>query len=146
MAQIGRTTPTSATTAIAASRPTVAASNVASLGRSPIEALNAKLGTSLGDAFLFNAACNAYQNGGRHSGEGEQTGERGEGLVCATSQAFSAFLEFDSGSESAAGTGWRGGSTSFAGVLARAINTYETNARIISGSMVPRGTTLSLNL
>jgi len=141
MAQIGRTTPTSATTAIAASRLAAGAGNVASVARSPVEALNPKLGTSLEDAFLFQA----YHNGGRQSPEG-QSAEPIQGLVRATSQAFTAFLEFDAGIEGGVTSGSRGGLTSFAGVLARAISTYETNARVISGSLVPRGTTLSINL
>lgn len=141
MAQIGRTMPASATTTVAASRPAAGASNVASVNRAPVEALNPKLGTSLEDAFLFQA----YQNGGQPSPE-QHAEENGQGLVRATSQAFAAFLEFDSGNDSAAEAGSRGGLTSFAGVLARAISTYETNARVISGSMVARGSTLSVNL
>lgn len=141
MAQIGRTTPASATTAIAANRPTAGASNVASVTRSPIEALNPKLGTSLADAFLFHA----YQNDNQ-SPPDHHTGETGGGLVRSTSQAFAAFLEFDAGQDVGAESGSRGGMTSFAGVLARAIDTYETNARVISGSDVPRGSTLSVSL
>ena len=141
MAQIGRTAPASATTTVAVNRPTAGASNVASLNRTPIEALNQKLGTSLEDAFLFQG----YESG-RQAAPEHHPGESGMGLVRATSQAFAAFLEFDGGAETGNEVGSRGGQTSFAGVLARAISTYETNARVISGSAVQRGATLSFNL
>lgn len=141
MAQIGRATPASATTTIAANRPMAGASNVASLSRTPIEALNPKLGTSLEDGFLFQGFL-----AGRQPEPERSPAEPALGLVRSTSQAFAAFLEFETGPELGNEVGSRGGQTSFAGVLARAINTYETNARVISGSMVPRGATLSVNL
>lgn len=141
MAQIGRTAPASATTALASNRPTAGNSNVASVTRAPIEAMNAKLGTSLADAFLFHA----YQNDNQPTPE-RHASQTGRGLVRATSQAFAAFLEFDTGYDVGSDTGSRGGVVSFAGVLARAIETYETNARVISGADVPRGKILSINL
>lgn len=141
MAQIGRTTPTSATTTLAASRSTAGAGGVASVTRAPIEALHAKLGTSLEDAFLSHG----NENGDQLAPE-NHPGDPAMGLLRSTSQAFVAFFEFDSGNEADGESGSRGGLTSFAGVLARAIATYESNARVIHGSVVPRGQKLSFSL
>lgn len=141
MAYIGRAMPTSSMTAVAAGRQAAASSNVASVVRTPVEALAPKLGTSLEDAFLFHAR----QDDGQPQPE-NQISDPALGLVRSTTQAFAAFLELDGGNDDGAEGRLRGGPTSFAGILTRAIHTYETNARVISGAMVQRGTTLSVNL
>jgi hypothetical protein len=143
MAQIGKTVPTSSTTTVVGGRLAAGARNVATVDRAPIEALNPKMGTLLDDgASLFHA----YQRDEPPPERDERSDAHGPGLVRSTSQAFAAFFEFENSSE-ASGEGIRKGTVPvFTGVLSRAITTYETNARVISGTMVPRGATLSLNL
>jgi hypothetical protein len=143
MAQIGKTVPTSSTTTLVGGRLAAGARNVATVDRTPIEALNQKMGTLLDDgASLFQA----YQRDDRSPNREGQADGRGMGLVRSTSQAFAAFLEFDGSGEISGDEARKSGVSTFAGMLGRAITTYETNARVISGTMVPRGTTLSINL
>lgn len=143
MAQIGKTVPTSSTTTVVGGRLAAGARNVATVDRAPIEALNPKMGTLLDDgASLFHA----YQRDDPPPERDGRSDVAGPGLVRSTSQAFAAFLEFEGGGEATGDAMRKGAIPIFTGVLSRAITTYETNARVISGTMVPRGATLSLSL
>lgn len=143
MAQIGKTVPTSSTTTVVGGRLAAGARNVATVDRTPVEALSAKLGTLLDDGtFLFHA----YQRDDPPPEQDDRAKVRGPGLVRSTSQAFASFLEFAGSGEMEGETIRRGGAPLFTGVLSRAITTYETNARVISGTTMPRGAALSLNL
>lgn len=143
MAQIGRTVPTSSTTTLVGGRLAAGARNVATVERAPVEALNPKLGTLLDDgAFLFHA----YQRNDPPPERDDRPDGRGLGLVRSSSQAFAAFLEFDGGGEPGGESSRHGGTAPFSGTLSRAISTYEANARVISGTAVPCGASLSINL
>ena len=143
MAQIGKTVPTSSTTTVVGGRLAAGARNVATVDRAPIEALNPKMGTLLDDgASLFHA----YQRDDPPPQRDAPPDARGPGLVRSTSQAFAAFLDFDGHGEPGNESTRKGRIPTFTGVLSRAITTYETNARVIGGTMVPRGATLSLSL
>lgn len=143
MAQIGKTVPTSSTTTVVGGRLAAGARNVATVDRAPIEALNPKMGTLLDDgASLFHA----YQRDDPPPERDGRSDVRAPGLVRSTSQAFAAFLQFDGGGETGGESTRKGGTPAFTGVLSRAITTYETNARVISGTVVARGAALSLNL
>ena len=142
MAQIGKTVPTSSTATVVGGRQAAGASNVATVDRAPIEALNPKMGTLLDNgASLFHA----YQRDDPPPEREGRSDVHAPGLVRSTSQAFAAFLEFEGGGDTGDATR-KGGIPIFTGVLSRAITTYETNARVISGTMVPLGATLSLSL
>lgn len=143
MAQIGKTVPTSSTTTVVGGRSAAGARNVATVDRSPIEALNPKMGTLLDDgASLFHA----YQRDDPPPEREGRSDVHSPGLVRSTSQAFAAFLEFEGAGDSGGDATRKSGNPIFTGVLSRAITTYETNARVISGTMVPCGATLSLSL
>lgn len=120
------------------------ARSIANVDGAPIEELSPKIGAHLDDgAQLFQE----FGQGGRGgAGKGHQVPKGGVGSFEATSQAFAAFLEFEAGPENAGDTRVSGGGSRFAGLLAKAINTYETNARVISGAITPKGTALSLSL
>lgn len=141
MAVIGRTVPTVPAASVSGSRMAAGARNVATVDRAaPIEELSPKLGASLDDArFLFPE----YERGGTR--QRSQGGSYTPGILRSTSQAFAAFLEFERGG---AGTDSAivGGTPAFAGLVSRAINIYETNARVVSGSIVPLGQSLSITL
>jgi len=143
MAQIGKTVPTTSATTVAGGRLAAGARNVATADRAPVEAINPRMGTLLDDgAFLFHA----YQRNDPPPERDDRPDGRGIGLVRSTSQAFAAFLEFEGGGESTGESSGRGGAVASSRSLARAISAYETNARVISGTDVPCGASLSINL
>ncbi len=121
----------------------MSARNTANVDGAPIEELSPKLGAHLDDdAELFQE----YGEGRGGAGKGRQPREPRLGTFQATSQAFAAFLEFETGPDRGGDTRISGGASRFAGLVAKAINTYETNARVISGGITPKGSSLSLSL
>ncbi len=140
MAQIGRAAATPAASAVSGGRATSGARNVASVNGAPIEALNAKLGTFLDDnAFSFDD----FTKGKGSNRDGNPGEDNPIGRLRASTQAFAAFLEFESNPEQSALTQGIGVRT---GTISPAINTYETNARVISGANIPLGHTLTMKL
>jgi len=67
------------------------------------------------------------------------------GLIEAPSQAFAALREYDNGTGRSA-HGREGESRVFPGLVAKAINTYETNERVIHGNNPVLGTEVSVTL
>lgn len=119
------------------------ARNVANVAGAPIEATSPKMG-----AFLDNGAT-LFQDFARGQGSNPDKGQANEnpiGRLQASSHAFAAFLDLDGyGEQEADGVSGKGNS-SLAATISRAINAYETNARVISGDNVPLGNSLSLEL
>jgi hypothetical protein len=141
MAQVSRATPTAAASTVSGGRTVSSARNVANVDGAPIEELSPKVGASLDDgAFHFDDFSK-----GRGSSQGRKS-EPSVGTLRATSQAFAAFLEFETSPEQGINSDIGGGGARFAAVVARAIGTYETNARVISGGLTPLGSSLSLSL
>ena len=142
MAQVSRATPTPAPSAVSGGRVAAGARNVANVDGAPIEELSPKIGASLDDgAFLFNDFSKGRGSGSKGRGTDQMVGN-----LRATSQAFAAFLEFETSPEHGVGSDLSGGASSFSAVIARAIGTYATNARVISGGITPLGSSLSLSL
>jgi hypothetical protein len=138
MAQIPRNLPPTAPTNVSAGRLQGGSRSVATADSTPVE------GASPQDGVLFNDAL-LYQE---DTAFDRQSRERSQGNVplenAGTSQTFAAIFE---------DTGASGGrdvqaarSRGFANIVARAINIYETNVRVIQGSAHPRGSTLSVSL
>jgi hypothetical protein len=144
MAQIAKTAPT--TPAANAAGPRVAAGvrNVATVDRAPVEEISPKTGASFDDAaFLFQEFARGGVPG-RRQGQGPAIPT--PGMIRATSQAFAAFLEFEGSAQSSAGLTEAAGKAASPTVVSRAINVYETNARVIGGGMVRLGSSLSMTL
>ena len=143
MAQVARTAPSPPTSAVNSGRTASSARNIANVDGAPIEELSPKLGAHLDDgAELFQE----FSQGRGGADKGQQPRETHLGTFQATSQAFAAFLEFEAGSDQGGDARVNGGSSRFAGLIAKAINTYETNALVISGAITPNGRSLSLSL
>ena len=144
MAQVARTAPSPPASAVSGGRLAPSARSIANVDGAPIEELSPKIGAHLDDgAQLFQE----FGHGGRGgAGKGRHVPQNGSGSFDATSQAFAAFIEFEAGPENGGDNRINGGGSRFAGLLAKAINTYETNARVISGSLTPKGSALSLSL
>jgi len=128
---------------VSGGRPSSPGARVASFGSSPVEELNPKLGTAFDDAFYL---LQDYGRGRLPQGREQQSHHQAVGMLRATSQAFAAFLEFETGGSKVTGDGADGGSRGSPGLVSRAINAYETNARVISGGEPELGTSLSLTL
>lgn len=142
MAQVAKAVQMQVPSAVSGGRPPSGAANVASFGSAPIDELNPKLGTSLDDgSFLLHDF-----GRGRSPGNKEQSHHQAVGMLRATSQAFAAFLEFEGVNDQTAGAGVDGRSQGFSGLVSRAINAYETNARVVNGTEKRLGTSLSVNL
>ena len=127
--------------AVGGGRGSAPATRVASLGSSPVEELNPKLGSSFDDAFYLLQDFGR----GRLAQQQNQSHHQAVGMLRATSQAFAAFLEFESGTNKVTGDGADGARGS-AGLVTRAIAAYEDNARVVSGNEPGLGTSLSLTL
>ena len=100
-----------------------------------------------GAGVAFDAAAFGYAEEGRASfdrGNDGRSRQRAPGLINAPSQTFAAILEagdqfFSGGVGEEAGIRAR----KFTGLVSKAIETYENNAKIISGTNVIRGTSFS---
>ena len=68
------------------------------------------------------------------------------GILNAPSQAFAALLEYEAPVTTSAGNPGAIRERAFAGVVAKAIEAYETNARLIRGENPMTGTQISLTL
>ncbi len=118
---------------------TVMRANAANDG-SPVEETNAQSSVSFNTAMLF-------QNNGQ-TGEQEDDSSKGRTLVeyVGSSQSFANIVE-ESVRASGSGQGGAVVRRGFSGYVTRAINIYESNARVIHGSGPdPRGSTVSLAL
>ena len=78
-------------------------------------------------------------------GQGQQRRQH-SGILNAPSQAFAALLEYEAPVTTSAGNPGAVRERAFAGVVAKAIEAYETNARVIHGVNPMTGTQISLTL
>ena len=140
------------TTAIAPSPPAVSARNVgpsarvASVSTSQVEALNAGVNIS------FDTAASGFSDERAESHLGGEGGRRRRPvqlglnrLFAADTQSFARIFEADVGAQSRNADDTqrsRGHGTP----VSRVINTYETNAQVISGTQPIRGMSFSFNL
>lgn len=142
MAQAVKAAQLQVPSAVSGGRGSSPATRIASLGSAPVEELSPKLGTSFDDAFHLRQDFGR----GRSSQNRDYSSHQAVGMLRATSQAFAAFIEFEAGSDKVTGDGADGGSRGSAGLVSRAINAYETNARVVSGGEPELGTSLNLTL
>lgn len=152
MALLPKTAPVAPSAPSAASRPSVPVTRVASASTSQIDALND--GTNI----AFDTAASEYQEQQARSGLGGDGGSNQRNrqselgisrLFTADSQVYAAILESPESDQapSTSRFGPQGGEARAPDApIGRIINTYETNALVISGQQPVRGTTFSLNL
>jgi hypothetical protein len=109
----------------------------------PIEGVNSPAGISYEDSnFLFQDYGQGRRSQDRNQGPVRNPQTRG---VNAPSQIFAAIFEISQGIN-AGGTGGVSGPPIVAGLLSRAIELYETNAKAIADNAAVRGSTISINL
>ncbi len=142
MNQVARTAPTAPLPNVAGSRASAAKRHgVASFDNGPVEQLGGKVGVSFNDAAL------AYENEGRgFSRQRDTAAQQNQTGLSAPSQVFAAIFEIDDAAGASAEQAAVAGSRGFAGLLAKAIHTYEANARVISGNNNTLGASVSLTL
>ncbi len=139
MAQIPRNLPAAAPTNVPSGRLQGGPRSVATADASPIDELSPQDSVLFNDALLYQEEQAADRRGGDRS--------RGNPVIeyAGTAQTFAAVFE----EGNAAGSGGdvqRTRSRGFANLVARAINTYETNVRVIQGTAPQLGSNLSLTL
>ncbi len=119
---------------------------VSSVGGSSVEDLHGSSGVSFDSAaFGFRGGTDANFEQGSGNSNGNQP--QNPGYVDAPSQAFAAMLEgaeFPKTEDEQSRPGFAGSVP--AGLAAKAIEIYETNARILSGEAAIRGTSFSVVL
>jgi len=116
--------------------------SVATVESAPIEAMSPQAGVSYDDSnFLFQDYGQGRRSQDRHRGPVRNLLTRG---VNATSQTFAAIFEVSQGTNSG-GTGGGSGAAIAAGLMSRAINIYESNAKVLAGTEAVRGSTISVN-
>ena len=136
-------TPKSVSSSVPASTPSVrpsAARAQTSGGGGAVEETSAQVNVSFDTAMLFQ---NNHEAGGK-----QDDASKGKTLVeySGSNQTFANILE-DSVLTSTEREAGRTARRGFSGYLSRAINIYETNARVIHGlGAAPRGSTISLTL
>lgn len=112
--------------------------SVASSDSAPVQELSPQDSILFNDALLYQEQ-DAASRRRRHS-------QRDAGIEYAgSSQTFAAVFE-ESNSRGTGTSVQQARSKGFANLVARAINIYETNVRVIQGSDIARGTNLSLML
>ena len=144
MATIPRPAPLPAPTNIPGTR-SGPSTRVSSLGGATVEDLPGSAGVSF-DSAAFGFREDADATFGRNHGEGGQ--QQHPGFIDAPTQAFAAMLEgaeIPKTQDNQSETG-SDGSVPFVGLTAKAIEIYETNAKVLSGDIALRGTSFSVVL
>ncbi len=144
MATIPRPLPLPAPANVAGSR-SGPSTRVSSVGGATVEDLPGSAGVSFDSAaFGFREDAGPAFDGGR--GEGRQ--QQHPGFVDAPTQAFAAMLEgaeIPKTQDGQSGPG-SGEAVPYVGLASKAIEIYETNARVLSGETAIRGTSFSVVL
>jgi len=139
MAQVPRTLPPAALTTVQAGRLPGSPRAVATLDTTPVEELSPQGGVSFNSSLLFQ---DEETNNQQHP-----QGQTGKGMIeyAGGSQTFATIFEEvnPSGSDDEEAPVR---ARSYSGYVARAIDIYENNIRIINGSNNQRGGSLSMNL
>jgi hypothetical protein len=141
MALIARTQPVYAPPSIHSAQAAAGARYAAPAANAPVEELNPTQGAAFDDALTVDRE-NARQPGAGRQGRLTQPLVRM--IVNATTQAFAALVEYQAQAPGQAAADGR--QRLSARALSKAIATYETNARVISGTNYAPGATLSLSL
>lgn len=141
MALVAKTGVTTATASAVAARYAGASPTVASISQPTVESPNGGVGLAFDTTtFGFREDPRGFASNDNDRRQAPWSG----GTLLAPSQTFAAILEAGDG---AAGNAARTNTTRhFQGILSKAINTYETNAKIIHGQLEPRGTSVSMRL
>jgi hypothetical protein len=113
--------------------------SVASGDATPIEATNAQDGVLFNDALLFQDG-EPYNRQRRENAPANQVAE-----YAGSSQTFASIFQ-EGNATGPSGDAQKNRSRGFASLIARAINTYETNFQVIQGAGNARGSTISLTL
>jgi len=118
------------------------ARGVATFEPSAVDELSAQIGVSYEQTeFLFQ----------EYGSEEEQGGQKRpplgtQGLLQTSNDTFTSLVELVMGGSDAEDTFGDGGGSTGSVSVTRAISTYETNARVISGSNAARGESMSMTL
>jgi len=139
MAQIPKNLPPSLPANVTSGRLQGGPRSVASANATPVEGANAQDGVLFNDALLFQDK-DTFDHGRSDNSQGHQLIEH-----AGSSQTFASIFEEGNASGSG-GNIQKDRQKGFANVVARAINTYETNVQVIQGNVDLRGTNLSLTL
>lgn len=145
MAQVPKLTASPAVQSAAATRP-APGSRVASISTSSADQPNAITGTQL-DAAPFGFENSQPELNNREDGRRQGQDRRQHlGVLNAPSQAFAELLEYEAPTTASAGAGASNRERAFAGLVSKAIATYETTAKIIHGDSLVLGTEVSVTL
>jgi len=141
MAQVPRTLPTTIPTSVTAGRLPGGPRSVATVDASPVEELVAQGNVSFDDSLLFQ---DSPANNRRKS---EHTQNKTTLVDYAgSSRTFASIFEEGQSVETSSTSSRSGKKRVFASLVARAINIYESNNRVIHGEVPRRGVALSLSL
>jgi len=113
---------------------------VATAGHSPLEEASAT------EPSHRDAAPFGFQESRQELTSQGQQRRQHSGILNAPSQAFAALLEYEAPVTTSTGNPGAVRERAFAGVVAKAIEAYETNARVIHGENPMTGTQISLTL
>jgi len=134
MVEVGKTGSPSSSAGLAGARTVPGARSVISTDRMAVEGISAEAGVS-----FDNATFRDEEDAHTPPGDDDHAPEAGPLEFTATSQAFAAMFELPY-SRGTLGGGTRGfRPAGFFGLLSAAIDTYETNTRIICGRGPGRG-------
>ncbi len=144
MAQVIRAAiATQAAAAQSTSRPASPVRGLSSSDGAPIDGLNGGVNvTNSESGFLFDD----FRDDGEEQREPEHRQPIHLARVDINSETFATVLKADMTQSEADGRASARGASGFAGLLKKAISTYETNARVIAGEEKFRGTRLSFVL
>ena len=142
MAQVVKSASTGMLTPLPGGRQPAGMRSVATMESAPIEAMSPQGGVSHDDShFLFQDFGQGRRSQDRHQGPVRNPLIQG---VNSTSQTFAAIFELNQGINSD-GAGGGSGAAFAAGLMSKAINIYESNAKLIASTEAVRGSTISIN-
>ena len=140
MAQVVKSASTGMLTPLPGGRPPAGMRSIATVESAPIEAMSPQAGVSYEDSHFLDYG-QGRRSQDRHRGPVRNPLTQG---VNATSQTFAAIFELNQGTNSGS-TGGGSGAAFVAGLMSKAINIYESNAKVIAGTEAVRGSTISIN-
>ncbi|MBT3305630.1 MAG: hypothetical protein HN377_04020 [Alphaproteobacteria bacterium] len=122
---------------------------VSSSGGSSVENIPGGAGVSF-DSAAFGYSEDAQPSFDHGPGSGRDRGAKFPGIVDAPTQAFAAMLEsadiYRNDGDKAHGEGETAGAVPYVGLASKAIEIYETNARVTAGQTTILGTSISVVL
>ncbi len=143
MTSILRPLPVSQTSSEVDSRLAAGARSIANVGGSPVEELGPNVGASFNDATFLAPE---YERRGFDNRPEEQRLGGDASRFVTPSQSFASLLESRDGAGlNNPGIGTSGVRSKFTGLLAQAIKVYETNAKVVSGTLELPGAKLSVS-